>query len=783
MFAQTCIVTGIVSDNGIPVETATVALLRTNDSSLVKAEITDNKGKYRFANIIAGEYIISASFVGFATALRKVTVKEGNNSGIDIGLQKQEGLLNEVSVTAKRPFIEMSTGKMVVNVEGSTITSGNALELLRRLPGVTVNPDNSILMNGKQGVQILINDRPTYLSGEQLSDYLRSMTADEVAQLELITQPGAKYDATGNSGIINFKMKRSRKKGFNGSAEIYAAEWVYPSASANMQLNYRNDKLSLRLAASDHEAKGFADWKETQHMLNPDGTTASTNEIHSAAWERFGTASVQMAADYNLTQRTTIGASVRDTYHPNTYLGNASATKTDNATGDMVLNDVINPDGFIRKDITTNAYISHQFSKDNKLDMNIDYLTYGNSARQAVNSHNYNAGNQLLPDSLILNSHQPTLINVYSVKADHSVKLRNGISLESGLKSSYVSTDNNAQFSIMQNGMWANDTSRTNHFVYRENINAAYLSASKDFGKKWQATAGMRGEQTMAEGVQYVHGSSFERNYFSLFPTAYVNYKADSNNQFELNYGRRIDRPPYHLLNPFIRYSFQYSYSVGNPYLLPQYTHNIELKHNYKNGLITTLGYSATTDIVNQMLEVDDNNRLYTIFRNAASCKMASCYIVYNKELWKWCSVNLSAFGAYVKYSGFANNQPASIEGFPYSFHFDVQADLGKGWKAATNGYFEHGTIPSLIQVYGSQLYTEFGISKKIGSNILVRVLTNDPFYVCRLYVHTQMDGFYSDAVFRNATRDVVIDFSYTFGKNQSGGERRSSLEEKGRIR
>lgn len=781
--AQTGTIRVAVTASGSPESAATVSLLNSSDSSWIRSELTDDKGATTFKDVASGDYIISVSSVSFITALKAIKVDANVNTSCTIELQKLDTSLKEVTVSASRKFMEMSPGKLTVNVEGSAVTSGNALDLLRRLPGIIVAPDGSISMSGKQGVLVLIDDRPTYLSGSDLAEYLRAITATEVSQLELITQPGARYDAEGNVGIINFKRKKNKKAGFNGNAALILGQGVYANGQGSLMLNYRKDKLNIILTASDHEAKGYGDWTETQSILDPVGNIIRTNQIHSTPWERFGIGATRIALDYTCTDLTTIGTSVRGTYHPNSSHGYVYSANTDNTSGQTTYNEVINPDGFIRKDATVNAYLTHKFTKESVLDINVDYLTYANNTQQNINSHYYDVLMQPLPDPLILHSDQQTSINVLSLKADHSYTFQNGMKLESGLKSSFVTTGNNSAFSIFSNNTWANDTLRSNYFTYREQINAAYATVAKSFGTTWDIRAGLRAEQTAAEGVQRTQSTSFTRNYTALFPTAIISYKADSNNTVELNYGRRIDRPHYRLLNPFINYSFQYSYQVGNPYLLPEYTHSAELKHSYKNQIISTLGFSRTNDVINNVLVTDGTGKIYSTNKNMGSNTRLETYVQYNKDLAKWWSINAMAYAAYISLSGPVNGVNTTKSGIACSFHLNSQVDFGKGWKAAVNSYYEYGTIVSLIESYGSQLYMEYGLSKKVRDNMQIRLSANDPFYLCKLQVYNSMDNFRSNALFRNATKMVTVEFTYSFGSSRSSAQKSSTLDESSRIK
>ena len=603
--AQKTSISGSVLSDATALPAATVSLLNGADSSWIKTVITNDDGTFSLSEVNIGSYVVSAASVGYETATQPVTVSAGGNSKCTITLKKQSTSLDEVTVAAKKPFIEMSLGKTIVNIEGTTTTAGtNALDLMRRLPGVSVDMNGTISMQGKEGVLVLIDDRPTYLSGDDLAAYLKTITAEDAAQIELITQPGAKYDAAGNTGIINIKLKKNRKPGWSGNITGSYGSGIYFHRNESFQLNYKKDKLSLSLSGSDMEAIGFADWQENRRYIDAQtGNATSASVIHSTPKERFSNTALRLTADYDISDKTTVGMSVKATYHPNVNHIYTSSTNTDFSNNVTTYNDIVAPEGFIRKNIMANAYLSHKFSKERTLDINFDYLVYDKNTMENVTSTTYDNLMQPLPNPIIMHSAWPEMINVYSTKVDQTYDMKNGIKLEAGLKSSWETTDFHAYVSQWENNTWANDTGLSNRFNYRENINAAYATAAKSLGKKWEAHIGLRAEQTNTLGIQYVNNDRFSRNYVSLFPTAFVTYKKDTNNQFEINYGRRIERPTYSDLNPFVYYSFENYYSVGNPYLQPQFTNSLELKHSYRNMIITKLDFSGTTAIMSDVYQ------------------------------------------------------------------------------------------------------------------------------------------------------------------------------------
>ncbi len=785
LFAQQGGISGKVADATSGLPAATVSLLKGTDSSWIKTVTAGDDGDFSFTSLAAGSYLVSATSVGYTTGMQSIAVSDTGVSKCTIVLQKQSTSLQEVAVVGKKPFIEMSLGKTIVNIEGTTTTaSTNALDLLRRLPGVSVDMNGVISMQGKQGVLVLIDDRPTYLSGDDLAAYLKTITADDAAQIELITQPGAKYDATGNTGIINIKLKKNKKQGLNGNIALSYGNAVYFHRDERFLLNYKKNKLSLALSGSDMEAIGFADWKETRYYIDaPSGKTTSTSIIHSTPKERFSNTALRLSADYDLTDKTTVGVNVRTTYHPNTNYGYTSTVNTD-AANNVTYNGVSDADGFIRKNIMANAYLSHKFSKESALDVNFDYLAYSKNTYQDINNTNYDALMQPLPKPLITHSIWPELIKVYSIKADYSNAFKDGIKLETGIKSSWETTDFNANVSLYDSGKWANYAGLTNHFLYRENINAAYMTLSKSIGKKWEAHAGLRAEQTNTLAAQYAYNERDSRDYISLFPTAYLTYRKDTNNQFELNYGRRIDRPHYDQLNPFVYYSFENYYSVGNPHLQPQYTNNVELKHSYKNMIITTLSFSGTTGIISDVVTVNDSTKeVRNTLQNQATNDYVALSVLFNKDLFKWWAFSAGGSVFHARYTGVVNSKSLAVELSGYSLNISSQIDLGKGWK--TEGYINYYSNgrASIINTFDANMYMEFGASKKINDRFIIKADFNDPFYTYHVGMHVNMDNYRSDASFRYASQLFSFSLTYNFGGKLPGEAKEHAVEESNRIK
>jgi len=786
MSAQTGSISGSITSDGTGLAGATITLLDGADSAWIRTDIADDKGDFLLGGLSAGSYLLIANSLGCRAVTQRVAVKENEVCSITIDLKKDGTSLAEVAVTAKGPFVEMNLGKLTVNIEGTTTTGNtNVLDLMRRLPGVTVDMNGNITMQGKSGVLVLLDERQTYLTGDDLAEYLKTISADEVGQIELITQPGAKYDAAGNTGIINVKLKKNKKNGFTGSATGSYGLGVYFHREESVLLNYKAKKLNLSLSGSDMEAIGFADWRETLKYLDPQtGTVISQSYIHSTPKERFGNTAARLAADYEVTDKTTIGINARDTYHPNTDRGFLSTVNYDQASNVSSYDDVANADGFIRRNLAANGYLAEKFSKESSLDVNLDYLAYSKNEYQDLTTTTFDSQMNPLTPPPLQNSRQLLTIRVYSLKADYAYTFGNGMKLEAGIKSSWVTTNDSGSFRLMENNAWVNDTARSNHFLYQENINAAYAGITRSFGRKWEARIGLRAEQTIAAGLQYEHNSSFSRNYISPFPTAFLTYKKDTSNQFELNFGRRIERPGYALLNPFIYYNFQGSYVEGNPGLMPEYTYNAEMKHSYKNMFISTLSYSSTVSVISDMLEVDALTRtVYDINENIGSGKYITWSEVFNKELFKWWTLNVSGSLYYMQYTGPVNNINTTSDWTGLSLNINTQFDIGSGWKAEAYASYNTGERITPVETDDQILYMSLAAAKKAGKRLQLKFSAEDPFGVYQSGIHNKTDEFTTDARFRFASKLFSLSVAYNFGGKQQSASRESSLDEAKRIK
>ena len=541
-------ISGSVSQNGKRTEGATVSLLRDKDSATVKLAASDKQGSFVFEGIPNGRYLVSVTAVGYQKTLSDVFELTASQPAIqlkEIELTPLSKSLADVTVTARKPLVEQQIDRTIVNVDASITNIGaSALEVLEKSPGVTVDREGNISLKGKAGVMIMVDGRPTQLGGADLVNLLRSMSSNQLDQIEIMTNPPARYDASGTSGIINIKTKKIVRAGFNGSANLTYTQARYPKTAEAFNFNFREGKVNLFTNLSHNYLKRFFVMNLDRNIYN--ANTNSLERIFNQQVDRnmnghafngkfgidfFATANTTIGAVVNLNKRdfTTINPNVTNIYNASKVFESVTNANVKN-TGDMA---------------TINANLNFRRSLNNKgreLTSDFDYVKYtADNTLFMVNAY-MDANGDPFRKADTISGLLPQDINVYSARIDYLHPLKKDSRFEAGIKSSIVRTDNNAVYDSIQYGNTIRDLNRSNHFIYEENINAAYANFNTPLSKKINAQLGLRLENTVADGRQITTGENFHRSYTQLFPTAYFQYKLNDKNNVGLNFGRRITR-------------------------------------------------------------------------------------------------------------------------------------------------------------------------------------------------------------------------------------------------
>lgn len=764
------------------VSAATITLLKAKDSSVVKMSVSDQEGRYSFDNPPQGRYLVVVSAVGYEkqySAPFTISPDSTHSELAPIMLSPRSSNLKAVTVSARKPLVEQKIDRMVVNVDAFISNTGaNALEALEKSPGIQVDKDGNISLKGKQNVIVLIDGRPAYLSGADLANMLKGMQASQLEQIEIMTNPPAKYDAAGNAGVINIKTKKNKTKGFNGNISAGVGQGVYFKTNESLSLNYRNGKVNLFSSYSFSRNNNFQELTIFRRYKDENEETTAIFEQVAFMKRRNMSNNLKLGMDYFVTNKTTLGIVVSGFYNPESSI-NSNTSFLENP--DYVVDSIATASSYIKgtwKNASINLNMRHQFdSAGRELTADLDYIVYDNTNNQHFINTTYEP-NWIKRYEEQLQGVLPVTVNIYSAKMDYTHPLKNNARIEAGWKSSYVETVNKANYYLYDNGDWITDYEKTNYFDYKENLNAAYVSLNKQITKKWGMQTGLRFENTNYKGHQYGNpqkgDSSFKRTYNSWFPTVYISYGANKNNQFGLSFGRRIDRPSYQNLNPFMFFIDKFTYESGNPYLRPQYTNNVELTHIFKGWLTTTLNYSRTKDLFN---ETFDQSGYATIVKRGNIGRRDNAGVAVNAQIpvTKWLTSMLYTNYNYTRYSGELYGEELKVEAGTLLISLNNQMTFKKGWGAELSGWYRSKGVEGqiLLQPMGQMAA---GVSKQVlKGKGTVKVNMRDILYTQKPKGNINFKK--TEARFENRrdTRVANITFTYRFGKpiKNTNGQRK----------
>ncbi len=506
----------VLNEKNEPLENATIELLKSNDSTLAKVSLTDKNGVAEFEKIIYGSYLLKTSATNYTTTFSNAFIFSLETSGVklpDIRLLPGSTQLGEVVVSARKPFIQKLNDRIVVNVDNSIVSAGStALEVLARSPGVSVDQDDVISLKGRQGVIIMIDGKPTPMTGADLANYLRGLPSAVIERIDLITNPSAKYDASGKAGIIDIRMKKDQRLGANGTMTAGYGQGIYPKANAGTTFNYRNKKINV------FGNYNFS-YRENLNHLILDRSFYDNGVYHGGdlkdnyAKLPFKAHTARFGVDYFLDNKTIIGVVTNGSfYHFDRSASNNSIVIDDQHKESSTFQTASsNNDG--SNNIVANVNLKHTFdSTGRELTADIDYGVYTSGSLSRSSTKYYHLDGSMLQPDYILDGDQDGKLKFKTVKADYVLPFKKGVKLETGFKTSFVSSDNDAKFFDVSTGTPQKDAGKTNHFFYKENNNAVYFNVSKEF-KKFNIQVGLRGEQTNVKTTQAIGNVQWDSSY------------------------------------------------------------------------------------------------------------------------------------------------------------------------------------------------------------------------------------------------------------------------------
>lgn len=783
-------VTGSVQDEqNKAIASTTVSLLKATDSTLAKLSTTDNSGNYSFDGVAAGKYFVSVTNVGYQPYLSGAFEVNGAPVSVPvIKLLKAEATMEGVTVTARKPMVEVKADKTILNVEGTINATGNdALELLRKAPGVMVDKDDNLTMAGKNGVQVFIDGKPSPLSGSDLANYLKTLQSSQVEAIELITNPSAKYEAAGNAGIINIKLKKNKTFGTNGSVNAGYNIGTYAKYNGGISLNHRNKNINV--FGNYNYSQGLnGNW--TKMYREQADTVFNQNSIMKFYYK---THNFKTGIDYFLSPKSTIGAIVNGNIADIdlNLNGNTSITKQSTNVTDRLLNSRTTND-MSRTNLNFNLNYRYAVTGGAELNVDADYGIFNLRSNQYQPNFYYEPDGTTEKYSNIYRMIAPTDITLYSAKVDYETNFKKG-KLGVGGKVGFVETDNDFQrYDVTGSGdVYNKDLS--NRFAYKENVNALYVNYNRAFtGFMFQV--GLRMENTDSKGTStglkynnnsssYVpYDSTIHRNYTDFFPSAALTFNKNPMSQFGVTFSRRIDRPAYQDLNPFEFRIDDYTFQKGNTQLKPQYTNSIGITHTYKYMLNTSINYSHVKDIFAQLADTTETSKAFMTKKNLATQDIIALNVSYPFQ-YKFYSffANLNAYYSLYKADFGGGDRKVNQDVFALTYYMQNTFKINKTLTAELSGFYSSPAIWQGIfksrEMWGIDAGLQQQVLKGKGT---VRLTVSDIFRTMRWAGSSNFTGVYGVASGRWESRQLKLNFTYRFGNTQvkAARQRKTGLEE-----
>jgi hypothetical protein len=760
----------ITNQKGEPVPYANAALL-SPEGVLLEGAVTDEAGNFSISTTKTARVKLVISSLGY-------TSYTSEEFELLVGLQKDFGKiiladevtgLDEVTVKASRPQIIIEPDKTIVNVEGTVMAEGaNALDVLGRSPGVFITSDGSINLNGRTGVTVMINDRPMYMSVADLTSFLRSMPADNIKSIEVMTSPSARFDAEGAAGVINIQLKKNTVDGVFGNVMIGGRYNGKAAPNAGVTLNVKKGKWTSNGTINYNEDVEINDLEIGRNFQVEGGKSTFLQD--SRIVERSHTPSFTGAANYELTPTQNLGINVQASTSASNGLNTSGTTITNPGQSNKSSFTSINDSEDQRSRLFANLHYDAKLDTlGGKISADLD-LTVMDMSSEALLNNSYSNG--LNPPTLSTDrvlTLNDMYYTIFTSKVDWIQPLKGGKVLEAGLKGSWVESDNDLDLSRGISDAPLQPDPNSNRFIYQENVLAAYSSLKGDFSPKFSYQAGLRMEYSDVTGTSKTLNQVNRQEYVNLFPSVFLQHKISDDYQVVYNVNRRITRPNYRLLNPFVYYIDPLTTEKGNPSLRPQYSTNLEMDHVIKGAYQFTLGYSVTEDAFMQVFEQDEEARSSTTFTaNFDKTKNFNFQGVVPVELAKWWNTSNLVQVNYNKFKSLLGTDVLDISQVSYLVRMQHNFNLPKGFKMELVGIYLSPQIWGQGEVRGFG-WVDAGITKSVMKDKLSLSINGGDLFRTQ-WIHAAINFAAIDTQIRQYRNDQSVRFTlrYNFSKGQS---------------
>lgn len=771
-------VEGVVQDaqSKQTIEFATISIYQLPDSTLVTGGVTNEKGAFLIQQIPFGKFYAKIDFIGYQSHLQNIQIvpQQPHVKLAPTFLSMSSAALQTAEVTAETNMMQLGIDRKIFDVEKSKLNNGGtAIDVLRNTPTLSVDMNNNISLRGSQGVSVLINGKPSGLNGANRAAILRQIPASMIKNIEIITNPSAKYDPEGMTGIINIVLKKNKMQGISGNL-AYTIGTMANKHNVTAGINFRNEKINV-----------FANYNFNYRT--------SFNSVLAERKNIFGDGSYNFLKEHGLGNHTNYGhfAKVGFDYFlnpKNTLSINASVNPGAGVAADSIYYTFLDQN----REITSNSLRSIG-KKDAPLNMNynINYTATFKSPQQKLEfDANYTHFNDHLindykQESLLQPSNSPSLQynsdlrnnHVLNVQVDYTHPFKNKAKMELGAKGGYRFIDNDFKFQNYNYTTqdYETDLGITNHFQYAEQVYAVYGTYGQKI-KKFSFQAGLRLEQALINSNLVTTQQNYTNNYFSFFPSAHIGYELPKAQQLQLSYSRRINRAPIHALNPFGDQTDPQNIRIGNPYLKPEYINSTELtyaKYWKKGSLTTSFYYRHTTDVIRRLYNVDAQGIGSIQFTNFDEVHSFGLEVATGIQLAKWWRLNASLNAYRMQEDG--SNLSDSYRNSSFGGHanlgssFNLPLDFG-----AQFNLFYRAPMILVIGNISDMFHSSFAISKSfLKKSLTITLSIQDPFNVQRFGYDLADTNYQTKGTHRWESRVAHLNISYNFGKMDMGTKRR----------
>ncbi|MEP7195161.1 MAG: outer membrane beta-barrel family protein [Saprospiraceae bacterium] len=793
LYSQQASIHGKLQDkDNQPLIYANILLFNEVDNQMIKAIVSDESGKFIFNNLHEGKYNIVSKYVGLEDYKTK-TIELNQDQSYDLGLVKMITSpiqLEQAVVSAKRKMIEVKPDRLIFNVEGTINSTGSdGISLLRKAPSVMIDNNNNIIVLGRSGVIVYVDGKRLPLNGEDLTNYLQNLTADQIDRIDIITNPGVKYEAEGNAGIIDIKLKRNSNYGKNGSLNLTTSQGRYNNINGGLNLNYRNSKMNAFAQAGIGHNKGYHDIDFISYQNG-----LYIEEINLFKYEN-NNRNLRFGSDFFINKKNTIGflATARGSEGiPSGYNSIKVANENNMNNFDSILIATTETNNLRRQ----NTYnINYRFNdlKDKSLTVDLDYGSYKSRNNRYQPNQYYKSDGTTPLSGTSYYFETPSDILIYSLKMDYEQSLWKGV-VGVGTKIGDISSDNTYLVIDVINGSKVQNNRRSNDFKYLERNFAAYINYQRSLSKRIQINGGIRTEKTIAKGDLFAYLPELQQppvdlNYLSWFPNIGINFEINSKNSIGLSYGKRINRPDYNVLNPFNNQLSQLSFERGNPFLKPEIVNNFELSYNNRNKYNLKIGYSITDDQITRLIGPDssDLRASYINWENLATQKVWSSNLSFPIEIFSWWNSYWNISASHIQnLADYGEGAKIDIKVFNFNFYQQQTFNLPKKLNLELSGYYSGPGVWGGVFITDASWSLDIGIQKKFFNEKLnVKLSGSDLFFQSFWSGYSDFDGLYAKGKGLNDSRKAAISMVYKFGnqKVKSRNHKTGIEDEEGRVK